>query len=141
MFLIRAVHPFFASSVIRQNIESVMARKSIKLNGGQGWGVTRECPGCNRPQTDCRCLESVTASLPAEKQVARLRLEKRRGKPVTVVAGLVLTTDDFKALLKALKARCGAGGTVKEQELEIQGDQRETVRAFLEDRGYRVKGG
>ncbi|BCR06432.1 translation initiation factor [Desulfuromonas versatilis] len=118
-----------------------MAEKSIKLTGGRGWGVTRECSGCGRPETDCRCPQAPAESLPAHKQLARLRLEKRRGKPVTVAAGLVMSEAQLKALLKELKARCGAGGTLKDGELEIQGDQRETLRALFEGKGFRVKGG
>ncbi len=118
-----------------------MANKSIKLTGGQGWGVTRECTGCGRPETDCRCPKAQAESLPPHKQIAKLRLEKRRGKPVTVAAGLVMSEADLKALLKELKARCGAGGTVKDGELEIQGDQREALRTLFEARGFRVKGG
>jgi translation initiation factor 1 len=71
----------------------------------------------------------------------RLRLEKRRGKPVTVASGLVLPAAEMKELLRELKNLCGAGGTLKENELEIQGDQRDVLRAYLEGKGYRVKGG
>jgi len=117
-----------------------MSGRSKKLDGGAGWGITRECPGCGRPETACRC-PAPAATLPPEKQLARLRLEKRCGKPVTVVAGLVLTEAGLKDLLRQLKARCGAGGTVKGGELEIQGDQREEVIEFLAARGFRCKGG
>jgi translation initiation factor 1 len=47
----------------------------------------------------------------------------------------------MKELLRELKNLCGAGGTLKENELEIQGDQRDVLRAHLEGKGYRVKGG
>jgi translation initiation factor 1 len=71
----------------------------------------------------------------------RLRLEKRRGKPVTVASGLVLPAAEMKELLRELKNLCGAGGTLKDGELEIQGDQRDVLRLHLEKKGYRVKGG
>jgi translation initiation factor 1 len=76
-----------------------------------------------------------------QRQQVRLRLEKRRGKPVTVASGLVLPAAEMKELLRELKNLCGAGGTLKENELEIQGDQRDVLRAYLEGKGYRVKGG
>ena len=117
-----------------------MSPKGKKPDGGAGWGLTRECPACGRPETACRCTPAA-ASLPPEKQHARLRLEKRRGKTVTVAAGLVLNGAEQKGLLKELKARCGAGGTVKEGEFEIQGDQREAVREVLTARGFRCRGG
>lgn len=117
-----------------------MSGKSTRLTGGAGWGVTRECPGCGRPETACSCMKNP-ATLPSTQQTARLRLEKRCGKTVTVVAGLVLPEAELKGLLKELKASCGAGGTAKAGELEIQGDQRETVRALLAAKGFRCKGG
>jgi translation initiation factor 1 len=118
-----------------------MSGKSIRLTGGAGWAITLECPGCGRPQTTCHCSVTAAAALPPAKQLARLRLEKRCGKAVTVVAGLVLAEAEMKGLLKELKARCGAGGTVKDGDLEIQGDQREAVREFLAAKGFRCKGG
>jgi translation initiation factor 1 len=118
-----------------------MSGKSTRLTGGTGWGITRECPGCGRPETACSCSATAAAALPPAKQLARLRLEKRCGKSVTVVAGLVLAEAELRDLLKELKARCGAGGTVKDGDLEIQGDQREAVRDFLAAKGFRCKGG
>jgi translation initiation factor 1 len=49
------------------------------------------------------------------------------------------TPAKLKELLTALKEACGAGGTLKEYELEIQGDQREKVAEKLTQLGYKVK--
>jgi translation initiation factor 1 len=117
-----------------------MSGKSTRLAGGADWGITRECPGCGRPETACGCKNNP-AVLPPTKQLARLRLEKRCGKTVTVVAGLVLPEAELKGLLKELKASCGAGGTTKAGELEIQGDQREVVKELLAAKGFRCKEG
>lgn len=117
-----------------------MSGKSIRLTGGAGWGLTRACPACGQAETACRCNEQPTA-LPPSGQVARLRLEKRWGKSVTVVAGLVLNAAGQEALLKELRARCGAGGTSKAGDLEIQGDHRETIQALLAGEGFRCKSG
>lgn len=104
-----------------------------------GWSLTRECPGCGRPETACACAAKPQ---PAQgPQTAKLRLEKRCGKPVTVVFGLVLGEAEAKALLRELKARCSAGGTCKGGELELQGDHREAVKGLLVAKGIRVKGG
>ena len=80
-------------------------------------------------------------SLPAYQQTARLALDKRqrRGKRVTLISGLVLAEADMEALAKALKTRCGSGGTVKDGHIEIQGDHRDVVQAELEALGYHVK--
>jgi translation initiation factor 1 len=65
----------------------------------------------------------------------RVRIEKRpKGKKVTVLAGLAPA--DRETLLKPLKALCGAGGTIKDDTLEVQGEHREKVLAELARRGY-----
>ena len=71
----------------------------------------------------------------------RLRRETkgRGGKAVSIVTGLPLAGTELKALAKALKQRCGVGGAVKGDEIEIQGDQRQILQAELEKRGYTVK--
>lgn len=108
-------------------------------SAGSGWSLTRECSGCGRPETSCSC-QAAAPEAPKGPQTAKLRLEKRCGKPVTVVYGWQLSDAEGKELLRSLKARCGAGGTFKGGELELQGDQRESVKAFLLAKGFRVKG-
>jgi len=71
-----------------------------------------------------------------------LRLEKkgRAGKSVTVVAGLPRNRAFLTALAAELKRACGTGGTAADAAVEIQGEQRERVRALLLAKGYTVKG-
>jgi len=70
----------------------------------------------------------------------RLRLDRRAsGRIVTVVTGLAGATAEVEALARALKSACGAGGTVKDGTLELQGDHRERVEAALAARGLRSK--
>ncbi len=62
----------------------------------------------------------------------------RGGKTVTVVKGFVGISDTEKQrLAKQMQKACGAGGTVKEGRIEIQGDHRETVARLLTDAGFR----
>jgi len=76
-----------------------------------------------------------------EKQTARLAVEKRKkGKQVTVVRGLSAEGNDLAELLTRLKTSCGAGGTVKDETLEIQGSHADRIRQTLQDIGYRVRG-
>lgn len=63
----------------------------------------------------------------------------RKGKGVTVITGIPLKGDALKELARLLKQRCGSGGTVKGDVVEIQGDHRDTVVAQLTERGYTVK--
>ncbi len=101
------------------------------------------CEGCDLPEDECQCppTESEPPSLPApEKQTARLLMEKRkRGKTVTVIRGLSATDNDLPALLKTLKAHCGAGGSLQHESIEIQGKHLERLRIELQRIGYRVK--
>ena len=70
----------------------------------------------------------------------RLRLERRASdRVVTVVTGLPGTTAQVEALARELRALCGAGGTARDGEVELQGDQREKTAAALEARGLRVR--
>lgn len=80
-------------------------------------------------------------SLPPPQQTARLALDKshRRGKVVTVVSNLVLAEADLEALARSLKTLCGAGGTVKDGTIEVQGDHRDKIADYLAKLGYKVK--
>ncbi len=60
----------------------------------------------------------------------------RKGKTVTLIMGLGDDEVELKRLLKCLKARCGAGGSVKGQSLEIQGDQVKVSLELLKKEGY-----
>lgn len=88
----------------------------------------------------------VVAERPAEKAISKPLTAKvgrqtagRRGKGVTTVFDLPLDDDGLRELAATLKQRCGTGGTVKDGQIEIQGDQRERVVAELEKLGYKVK--
>ncbi len=63
----------------------------------------------------------------------------RKGKGVILIKGLQLDEKALKALAKEIKKRTGTGGSVKDFVIEIQGDQREIVKALLEKKGYTVK--
>jgi translation initiation factor 1 len=63
----------------------------------------------------------------------------RRGKVVTTIAGVPLASDELAALAGELKRRCGTGGALKDDVIEIQGDHRDTLVADLERRGFEVK--
>lgn len=96
------------------------------------------CPRCGK--NPCRC-QPRKKSLPPEQQVAHIRREKkgRRGKTVTVIYNLQLKPEELKSLGKHLKRACGTGGTVKDGNIEIQGDHRDKVAAELEALGYKTK--
>lgn len=100
----------------------------------------RMCPDCGKPAASCLCRQQKIAA-PKSGGVIRVGLETkgRKGKGVTLINGLPLAEDGLQALAKRLKQRCGSGGTVKDGEIEIQGDHRQTVAEALGKEGYRVK--
>jgi translation initiation factor 1 len=75
------------------------------------------------------------------KQTIRVVVDRKRlaGKSVTVASGFQMTSASLAELAAGLKKRCGAGGTVGEGEIEIQGDHVARVAAELERLGYRVR--
>ena len=99
----------------------------------------RLCPQCHRPVAECVCGKDRPAA--TGDGIVRLQRETkgRGGKAVTVVSGLPLAGGELKALAKVLKQKCGVGGAIKGENIEIQGDQRNILKPELEKRGYRVK--
>ena len=94
------------------------------------------------PEPEPTSGANAQAAFPsAPQQTARIARDRKRraGKTVTVISGLRHDPATLERLLKTLKQQCGAGGTVKDGELEIQGDHRERVAAALQALGYGVK--
>lgn len=63
----------------------------------------------------------------------------RGGKSVSVIKQVMSTPTGKEALLKLLKTRLGTGGTIKDGDIEIQGDHRDTIVAVLKELGYQAK--
>ena len=100
----------------------------------------RMCPTCRLALTACICKAAAKAA-PAGDGVVRVSRESkgRGGKTVTVVRGVPLELDALTALGKRLRTACGAGGTLKDGVLEIQGDHALRVVALLQQEGFVVK--
>lgn len=97
------------------------------MTGGQGWSLTPADEPKPQPKTN------------PDSPKPHVRMERRLGKPVTVVLGLhTYGRDRLERMARELKASLGAGGTVKNGTIEIQGDHVERVRAWLisERRGH-----
>ena len=104
----------------------------------------RVCPKCGWPITNCQCSKTLSSGKEAvpDRVVAKLRMEKkgRGGKTVTVIYGLPNNEPFLKTLCGELKKSCGCGGAITEDGVELQGELRDRVRAYLEKKGFLVKG-
>ena len=99
----------------------------------------RMCPVCRRAMASCSCKSAPKPA--AGDGIVRISRETkgRGGKAVTLVRGLPLDDAALAALGKQLRNACGAGGTLKDGVLEVQGDHVERVMALLQQQGWKVK--
>lgn len=109
----------------------------MRLFAGTEFDRPPKCDRCGKLTSDCSC---PPVPKPPAKQIARVRLEKRsKGKNVTTIRDLDDTGQHLIELLTRLKNQCGAGGTIHQGIIEIQGDQVSRVTEYLKQAGYRVR--
>lgn len=77
---------------------------------------------------------------PPEKHFLVLKMEKRQGKPVSLVGPFFLKKEELKNLCTLLKKKLGSGGTCKDEWLEFQGECRDKIKQLLLTEGFRFKG-
>ena len=110
----------------------------------------RMCPHCGLASARCQCRANprtggrgaaAALSNPESDGVVRVgRSSKGRGgKTVTLIEGVQVSSDELRELARDLKRLCGTGGALKNEIIEIQGDQRDTVSEALTKRGFKVK--
>lgn len=83
--------------------------------------------------------EEVT--LPPGQQTLYIAVDRkgRKGKTATIISGFTGTSEDRKSLARLLKSTCNTGGSVKEDQILIQGDFRDRIIQLLDDAGYNTK--
>ena len=90
------------------------------------------CPKCGLPRELCVC-----ETIAKEGQKIKIKLEKRRfGKSITVIEGIDDKSINLKQLAKKLKSKFACGGTVKNNNIELQGDQTQKVKQALIELGF-----
>ncbi len=67
------------------------------------------------------------------------KMEKRRGKPVSIMGPFFLAQDEMKDLCKKIKKRLGSGGTCKDEWMEFQGECRDKLKELIKKEGFRTK--
>ncbi len=103
------------------------------------------CPQCGQDIKLCGCAPppessaDQTPEVELDRQRVKVRVEKRkRGKMMTVVAGWRGPASSRQQMLTRLKNHCGAGGTLSDDNIEIQGDHLQRVRDYLTSEGVRL---
>jgi translation initiation factor 1 len=114
------------------------------MTGGSRLVYSTDDPGAGRSaRRPPRSAPPPGGNLPPGLKPGVVYVERTRkgrgGKTVTLVLNLPGPEADQAALLKALKAACGAGGALKDGVLEIQGDHRDKLLGLLAERGFTVK--
>ena len=98
------------------------------------------CKKCG--EDPCECVKSIKNIVPIDptKTTLKIKLEKnqRGGKIVTVIFDFPFNPPYFEDLAKKLKNHLGTGGTFKDQ-IEIQGDHRDRIEAYLLKLGFKTK--
>lgn len=121
----------------------MVQRPSAPRDGGgivYTTGIGERCPNCLRPVAQCVCKKGTPGKASSD-GVVRVSRETagRKGKAVTVIAGLGLPERELQALATELKKKCGSGGAVEAGRIEIQGDHRDRLVAELATHGWTVR--
>jgi translation initiation factor 1 len=106
---------------------------SKKNKPGEGGFVFSTDPNF---RTEPEEQDAITLA-PAEQRLKiSLQTKHRAGKMVTLIAGFQGNVEDAEVLGKQLRNYCGTGGSVKEDEIILQGDHRDKALQFLLQKGY-----
>jgi translation initiation factor 1 len=125
-----------------------MSKGKIPTDGGRDLGQNPfgaldglGLPAGNRP-VEAVQTAGRNAGAPSAKNRGRVEVRRetggRGGKTVTTASGFTgIGLPEKEQLAKKMQKACGSGGTVKDGQIEIQGDQRDTVMRVLTEAGFR----
>jgi len=88
------------------------------------------CERCGLPLEACVCKELSKS----EEKIKISKVNRRFGKTVTLISGI--DKDSIKEIAKKLKTEMACGGTIKEDIIELQGDQTKKVKEKLIELGF-----
>ncbi len=116
-----------------------MGKKSKKIRGG-GLVYSTEKETMQHLFSDITGAKKETEKMTSKSHSDKIRIwldrKRRGGKAVTIIRGISGTESYRKDLCKMFKSKCGVGGSSKDGEILIQGDQRDKIIALLAERGY-----
>ena len=89
------------------------------------------CPKCGLPLQACVCKEIAKT----EQKIKVITDKRRYGKIITLVLGLSNDVD-MKEIARSLKSELACGGTIKNNQIELQGEHRKKVKPILVRLGF-----
>jgi translation initiation factor 1 len=91
------------------------------------------------PDQEYNEMNETSSGTPFSKQSLRITLDKkhRAGKEVTLIEGFEMESTALEDMAKKLKSQCGIGGSVVEDLILLQGDQRKKLPAVLQKMGFK----
>ena len=108
-----------------------MAKNKLKSFGGLVYSTDPSVNLSREPETEPDTL------LPGQqKLLVQLDTRNRGGKAVTIVNNFIGTQTNREELGKKLKAFCGTGGSVKDEDIIVQGDNRDKILTWLLKNGF-----
>lgn len=110
-----------------------MAKKNQARPDGLMYSTNKDFFNSYEPEQE----EQETIAKDKQKLRVQLDTKQRAGKVVSTVSGFVGTDEDLEALGKMLKTKCGAGGSVKEGIIMVQGDYKTKIISWLIEWGYK----
>lgn len=96
-------------------------------------------PADYNPELTEEHLQKQSPDFSYNNQILRIELDKRKGKPATVISGFQGADDELKEIAKMLKIKCSAGGSCRDGEILIQGDFRIKIADVLQSMKFKVK--
>ena len=97
--------------------------------------VSGVCEVCGLPRDICVCEEIARE----QQEIKIFTATRRYGKLVTIIEGINPSDIDMDTLTSALKDRCACGGSLKDGNIELQGDHRQRAQKVLEGMGFHAE--
>lgn len=116
-----------------------VATKSTKRNMGIKIGSSLDNDKAWSSDTKKKIEEILKEKKKPNEHSIIFKIEKRRGKPVSIVGPFSIAQDELKSLCKKIKKKLGSGGTCRNEWIEFQGECRDRLKLLIKEEGFRTK--